>query len=253
MKNIVRLIIFVCVIAFCNSAKAQFEPELDTIGDNILFRKELNGAFMLHTNGWGLEFRIGSNTGYFNKRTFELDLLEYKHSKEIRTINPFYTNTKSYIYGKQNAVYIFRAGYGMQRQLNRKPFNGGVELRLFYLGGFSMAMAKPVYLNIMEWDTSDTRLVIVTEKYDPEKHFPDNIYGRASFLKGFNELKPYPGAYIKTGLGIEFGAINQSTILVEVGTVIEVFAKPVPIMATRSPEQIFWTLYVSVGIGKRYN
>lgn len=245
---------FILLLTFTSlHSFAQIEPEFDSIADNVLFRKEMNGAFILHTNGWGLEYRIGQNRSVFNKWMLEFDLLEYKHSKEIKSINPFYTNTKSYIYGKLNTVYMVRAGFGEQRQLNRKPYSGGVELRLFYFGGLSVAMTKPVYLNVMDWDTTETRLIIVTEKYDPAKHFPDNIYGRASFLKGFNEIKPYPGAYAKLALGIEFGNINQNTKLLEVGAVFDYFAKPVPIMATQKSDQFFLTLYISLGIGKRYD
>jgi len=232
---------------------AQYEADFDSVADNVLFRKEMNGALILHTNGWGLEYRIGQNRSVFNKWMLEFDLLEYKHSKEIKSINPFYTNTRSYIYGKLNAVYLVRAGFGEQKQLNRKPYSGGVELRLFYMGGLTMALTKPVYLNILEWDTTETRLVIIKQKYDPEKHFPDNIFGRASFLQGFNELKPYPGVYAKLALGIEFGNINQNTKLVEIGAVVDYFVKPVPIMATQKADQFFVTLYLSLGIGKRYD
>lgn len=235
------------------TVSAQYEADFDSVADNVLFRKEMNGAFILHTNGWGLEYRLGENRTAFNKRTLEFDLLEYKHAKEIKSINPFYTNTRSYIYGKLNAVYLVRAGYGSQVQLNRKPYSGGAELRLFYIGGLNLALTKPVYLNILEWDTTETRPVINKEKYDPDKHFPDNIFGRASFLNGFKELKPYPGVYAKLALGIEFGDINQSTKLVEIGAVVDYFVKPVPIMATQKADQFFVTLYLSVGIGKRYD
>ncbi|HLO92577.1 MAG TPA: hypothetical protein VK172_15540 [Lentimicrobium sp.] len=253
MKKALHYLLFLPVLICSYTALAQNEPEFDSVADNVLFRREMNGAFILHTNGWGIEYRIGKNRSVFNKLMFEGNLLEYKHSKEIKTINQYYTNTRSYIYGKLNAVYLVRTGIGEQKQLNRKPYSGGVELRLFYFGGLSIAMTKPVYLNVLNYDTSETRMVIVTEKYDPTKHFQEDIYGRASFLKGFNELKPYPGAYAKIALGIEFGNINQSTKLLEVGAVLDYFAKPVPIMASQKADQFFLTLYLSLGIGKRYD
>lgn len=253
MKKIFHTLLTAVFMTAAIPAISQDEPEYDSIADNVLFRREMSGSFLLHTNGWGLEYRIGKNRSVFNKLMFEANLLEYKHSKEIKSINPFYTNTRSYIYGKLNAVYMIRAGIGEQRQLNRKPYSGGVELRLHYFGGLSVAMTKPVYLNVLDFDTTETRMVIVIEKYNPDEHFPDNIYGRASFLKGFNELKPYPGAYAKLGLGIEFGVINQNTLVLEVGAVVDYFAKPVPIMATQKSDQLFLTLYVSIGMGKRYD
>lgn len=253
MKKLTPVFILFNLLLLYQPVKAQFEPAFDSVGDNVLFRKEMNGAIFLHTNGWGVEYRVGRNRSVFNKWMLEFDLLEYKHAKEIKTINPFFTNTKSYIYGKLNTVYLVRAGFGEQKLLNRKPYFGGVELRLFYLGGASVGLAKPVYLNIMEWDTSDTRVSIVTKKYDPTQHFNDNIYGRASFFKGFKEIKPYPGVYAKLGLGIDFGTMNQNTKLIEVGMAIDYFIKPIPVMANQKENNLFLTLYVSVGFGKRYN
>lgn len=252
MRKIIPVVIF---LLFFTQMRAftQIEPGFDSIADNVLFRKEMNGAAFIHTNGWGIEFRIGSNRSISDKWMLEFDLMEYKHSKEIRNIQLNYQNAKSYIYGKLNTVYTIRAGYGHQKQLNRKPRSGGVELRLTYTGGLSVALAKPVYLNILKFDTNEVRVISVTEKYDPSNHFPDNIFGRASFLKGFNELKPHPGVYAKVGLGVEFGSINQNTKLVEVGAAIDYFFKPVPIMATQKPDQFFLTLYVAFGLGKRYN
>ncbi len=252
MRKAISLIFLLLALSpLC--ALAQSEPGYDSIADNILFRKEMNGAIFIHTNGWGLEYRIGANRSVFNKWMLEFNLMEYKHAKEIKTINPFYSNTKSYIYGKLNTIYDLRAGYGQQLQLNRKPRSGGVELRLTYTGGLSVALAKPVYLNVIQFDTNEIRQILVVEKYNPNSHFPDNIYGRASFLKGFDEIKPYPGVYAKVGLGIEFGSINQNTKIVEVGAAVDYFVKPVPIMATQKDEQFFFTLYVSFGLGKRYN
>lgn len=254
MKRALCIAVFLMLGFIPGSLLAQDDVEFDSIADNVLFRKEMSGSLIVHSNGWGLEYRIGQNKSVFNKWMFEANLLEMKDAKEIKSINPFFTNTKSYIYGKLNALYIVRAGLGQQHQLNRKPYFGGVELRMFYSAGLSMAFAKPVYLYIIKSDgTSLFRYYTVTERYDPDSHFPDNIYGRASFLKGFDNLKPYPGGYAKAGLSIEFGTINQRPKIVEVGAALDVYAKPVPLMAFKKPGQFFLTLYLSFGIGKRYN
>jgi hypothetical protein len=239
---------FVCVL----SSKAQFEEDYDSIADNVLFTKEMNGSVFIHSHGWGLEYRIGRNQTVNKKLMFEANLLEMKDAKEIKTVNIYVTNNKSYIYGKMNALYILRLGAGQQLMLNRKPYFGGVELRVLYGGGLSMGFAKPVYLQILKMDGSSL-ITIVTERYDPDKHFNDNIYGRAPFTKGFDRLKPYLGIYIKGGLSIDFGTMNQKPKIVEVGAVLDMYAKPVPIMAFKDPDQFFLTLYVSFGIGKRYN
>ena len=250
----IRLFPFIAwMLAFALPTLGQIDEAYDTIGDNVLFRKEMSGSLIIHSNGWGLEFRTGTNRTVFKKWMFEANLLEMKDAKEIRSINQFFTNTKSYFYGKLNAVYILRAGVGQQQMLNRKPYYGGVEVRLFYSAGISAGFSKPVYLNIIKLDDNQYRYITVTERYDPDEHFPDNIYGRASFTKGFGELTFYPGAYAKAGLNIEFGTINQKPKMVEVGAALDLFPKAIPIMAFNSPQNYFLTLYISVGIGKRYN
>ncbi|HOI88245.1 MAG TPA: hypothetical protein PLV51_10320 [Lentimicrobium sp.] len=254
MKKLLLPLTAIVLILISQPVLSQRNVEdFDSIADNVLFRKELSGGIIIHSNGWGLEFRTGRNQSIFNKLMLEVNLAEMKDSKEIKSINPFYTNTRSYYYGKLNTVYIARAGVGHQRLLNRKPYTGGVELRLFYSGGISTALAKPVYLHIIKIDESTYRYITVTERYDPDEHFPDNIYGRASFLKGFNNITPYPGAYLKAGLNVEFGTINQRPKTLEAGIVFDAFVKPVPIMAFKDPDQFFLTLYLSFGIGKRYN
>jgi hypothetical protein len=249
-----RFLLFILLLTSgMNYSFAQSEEEYDTIADNVLFRKEMNGSLILHSQGWGLEFRYGHNRTVTKKLMYEANLLELKDPKEIRTINPFFTNTKSYIYGKMNALYILRLGLGQQHMLNRKPYFGGVELRAFYTGGLSVGFAKPVYLEIVKIDMSVYQPIIVVERYDPDNHFNDNIYGRAPFTKGFDKLKPYPGAYLKAGLSIDFGTLNQKPKTVEVGAVLDLYAKPIPIMAFNTPDQFFLTIYLSFGIGKRYD
>lgn len=246
--------IFIIMLFFSVELHAQlFGEEPDTASDNLLFRKEFGGSAIIHSNGWGLEFRVGRNKSITNKLMFEANLLEMKDSKEIKSINPFFTNTRSYYYGKLNALYMLRGGIGMQKMLNRKPYFGGVELRIFYSGGISAAFTKPVYLHIIKLDEGTYRYITVVEKYNPDDHFPDNIYGRASFTKGFNELTLYPGLYAKAGLSVDFGTLNQRPKMLEAGIVLDAFPKGVPIMAFKDPDQFFLTLYISFGIGKRYD
>ncbi|MBK6965913.1 MAG: hypothetical protein IPH20_18790 [Bacteroidales bacterium] len=253
MKYFLHIAILFLLLYPALDSTAQIEEEFDSIADNILFTREMNGSIIIHSHGWGLEYRIGKSLTVDKTLMLEVDLLEMKDAKEIKSINPFFTNTRSYIYGKMNAMYVLRTGLGQQHTLNRKPYFGGVELRLFYFGGLSVAFAKPVYLEIIKLDPASYRYITVTERYNPDSHFPDNIYGRAPFTKGFDKLKPYPGGYIKAGLGIDFGTINQKPKTVEVGAVLDLYAKPVPIMAFKDANQFFLTLYVSFGFGKRYN
>jgi hypothetical protein len=199
----------------------------------------------------GGNFRRGVNKTYFNSRIFEVEFVSMKHPKQIRVINPYYYNAKSYVYGKLNHVYILRAGYGFKKLLNRKPYWGGIELRVLYMGGISLAFAKPVYLYF--WD--ETYSYVKEEKYNPDNYYHNSeyIYGRAPFTDGLGELKVYPGIFAKAGLNFEFGALNSKIRALEAGGVVEYFPKAIPIMAFNPAQNFIVTFYLNFSLGKRYN
>jgi hypothetical protein len=231
---------------------AQEEIVIDT-SKNIILLKEASGGIMLHTQGWGLRFSKGYNKSEFRKRMIVIEFIEMQSPRQIRTINPYFTNSKSYVYGKLNSVFILRGTYGIHRMLNRKPYWGGVELRFFYMGGISLGFTKPVYLYILEPSPQYYEYTIVEEKYNPNKHYVDNIYGRASFTKGFDEIGFYPGIHAKVGLDFDFGVYRTKVKSLEVGAIIDVFPRPIPIMAFNDPDYYFLTFYFSFNFGKRYN
>jgi len=241
------------MLAGKNMAYSQ-EKEIDgfdSIADRVLLKKELTGGITIHVLGMGMNIRKGVNKTFFNSRIFEVEAVSMKHPKQIRVVNPYYYNAKSYVYGKLNHVYILRAGYGFKKLLNRKPYWGGVELRVLYMGGISVAFAKPIYLYF--WD--ETYTFVKEEKYNPDNyyHSSEYIYGRAPFFDGFGELKVYPGVYAKAGLNFEFGTLNSKIRALEAGGVFEYFPIAIPIMAENPAQNFFLTFYINFSLGKRYN
>ncbi|MFA4851309.1 MAG: hypothetical protein WC599_02215, partial [Bacteroidales bacterium] len=148
---------------------------------------------------------------------------------------------------------ILRAGLGKQKIINSKPYWGGVELRYFYYGGFSLGLLKPVYLYILNETGTPNIYNLDMERYDPDKHLAKDIFGRAPFFQGFNQLKPMPGLYAKLGLNFEYGAYDESLKAIETGITIEAYLKPVPIMAFNENKNIFISLYFSFHFGSRRN
>lgn len=224
--------------------------------DSVLLTKETSGGIILHSQGLGIEFQKGKNITFLRKRLLDFSGVEMKSPKEIRVVNPYFTNAKSYAYGKLNNLFILRGGFGFQNLIATKPYWGGIELRYFYIGGASIGLAKPVYLNIINLVSISPyyyEYKLTTEKYDPEEHFTDNIYGRASFTKGFSEIKVYPGIYGKVGFSFDFGTYNAVIKNLELGAMIDFFPIPIPLMAYNDKEYYFLTLFLSVSFGKRYN
>jgi len=221
---------------------------------DVILRKEIEGGIQLHSQGWGLQFRRGSSITAFKKRLMEFDLVSMRSPKEIKTVHPFFNNSKSYVYGKLNSVYVLRAGLGYHRQLNRKPRSGGIEVRYFYSVGPTLALSKPIYLHIINYMGSWIEYDITTERYDPDQHFVDNIYGRASFFKGFDQIGLHPGAYARFGFNFDYSREHEKIRTLEIGATLDAYPfTPVPIMAFNDKEYYFLTVYLSFNIGHRYN
>jgi len=235
------------------SCHAQKEtPALSDTLDNVLLEQQWSLGVHINSNGWGLKFRRGRNLAALKQFMWEIEFTTYKSAKEVKTINPYYSDSKSYVYGKLNYVYFLRGGVGVQHILNRKPYWGGIQLSYLYYGGLSVGITKPVYLYIIQ-STSNTDYQVTEERYNPEIHFVDNIYGRGAFLTGILNLEFHPGIYAKGGLEFEFGTKNRALKSLEIGAILDYTPFPIAIMAYNSRQSFFLTAYLSVSLGKRYN
>lgn len=253
MKRIIFTLSLLIITSCGYYALGQYDARPDSTPENVLLEKQWSLGALLHTNGWGLKFRKGHNVAALRQFMWEIEFTTYKSSKEVRSINPYFSDSRSYFYGKLNYVWFIRGGIGQQQILNRKPYWGGVQLSWIYYGGFSLGITKPVYLYIIHFNNGFTDYEVKEEKYNPEIHYVDNIYGRGSFLAGLTNMGLHPGVYLKTGLDFEFGVKNRQINALEVGGIFDYSPIPVAIMAYNPKQNFFLTLYLSVMFGKRYN
>jgi hypothetical protein len=243
--------VLIGIIVLCVLLPLEVMPQSTSNLDNkILFRKEWSCYLLAHTGGWGFGYRNGKHKTYLRKRMWEAEFVTMKHPKEKKVVS-YYENNRSFVYGKLNSFYIFRGAYGVQKVLNGKPYWGGVELRWFMYGGLSLGITKPVYLYIVRRNEETGLDEVVAERFDPQQHDIQMIYGRGPFFKGFDHLGFYPGAYAKTGLNFEYGAYDELLKSIECGAVLDFYPLPVPMMAFNNKESFFLSLYLSVHLGKR--
>ncbi len=215
----------------------------------VLLKQEFTGGAMLHTQGWGLLLRRAKNKTFLRKRLFELEVVSMEHPKEVRSVNPYYENSNAYVYGELNQIVVSRLGYGRHNVLYAK-FDRGVEIRYLYIGGFSMAWAKPIYLEI-GYPTIPYEYV-TTERYDPEKHSVDNIFGRASGFKGIEKMQFYPGMYAKFGFSFEYARKQKNVRSLEAGVVFDYYIREVPMMAKIRNDPYYLTFYLSLNFGYKW-
>ena len=241
------LFVFTC----CGIQGDVFAQSATNPDGNILMSKSWSAYATLHTQGFGFGYRNGKYIDGYRLRFFEGSLVSMTHPKEVRSSNPFFPTAQSYVYGKLNYVYIPRLSYGIQRTLNDEPYWGGVEVSYSYKAGASLAITKPVYLLVLNYVSDPFNYKLTEERYDPDEHFPEIIYGRGPFLKGFDEIGFYPGLHAQAALNFEYGEYDESLKALEAGLSVDLFPRPIPIMAFSDKSWYMLSLYISLHLGKR--
>lgn len=240
-------LLFILLLLLPSFSNAQTNPNEYEETPPVLIRNEVSFGLSLHSGGWGLDFRRGKNLTVSKKRMLEFEFVGMHHPKEIKSINPYLANSKSFYYGKLNSVSILRGAIGYQRVIAAKAEKSGVEIRLNYTGGISLGLAKPIYLNIITENFD-----LITEKFDPNKHALSDIYGQASFTEGLDETKVYPGLYAKLGLSFEYGSQEDDVKIIEAGVTFDAYANTIPIMALTHNNQVYFNFYINLLYGRKW-
>ena len=260
-----RITVFLSTVNCFFTIYAQGEIDLQP---KVFYRNEWSLALMLNSNGWGINYRYGEHLNAADKRLFEVDFAYMKDPKERKSYSNVYDASGSrarYVEGKKNLAFDFRFGYGKQHEMFRKHDAGGVAIRYFYNFGPSIVLLKPIYYNAGEKFTVGQQTFIdpfpKPEKYDAE-WIDKNILiiSRASFFKGFDNMRVVPGAYAKFGFNFEFGRQDRIIHALEAGLIGEGFIKKVEIMDFSYPptgqskiaknQQVFLTIFISYRFGR---
>jgi hypothetical protein len=218
----------------------------------VLYASEMVGGFILHTNGLGINFRYAQNITGFKRTIYEAELVGMKNEREIKTLSD-YNNIRGYFYGKLNTLTILRTSAGFQHTFIPKQSIKGVAVSYNVHYGISHGIIKPVYLSIAYSNDKPSFVIdeIRDERYNPERHFPDKILGRASYFKGFDKMSYTPGFFGKFGLNFERSDDSEVINAIEVGVTLDAFLKKIPMMAFNEEQRFFTTFYFNFLFGKR--
>lgn len=246
-KPLISLLLIAGCAGLANGQQTVFDEE-----ETVVYKEAVYGGVMLHNSGWGLTMSYKKNISVFKARLLELNIVGMKHPKELRSYNASYDDAGSYIYGKLNSVHVVRPLWGARKVLNDKIRESGVQIGYSWGVGPSLAFAKPVYLEINK--SADNFIgPIVVEEYDPEEHNVNNIYGRASWFRGLEDMKLYPGLAAKFSVFAEFAPDRTAFKELEVGATFDAYGEELPIMANELNKQFFFNFFVAIHFGKKYN
>jgi hypothetical protein len=214
----------------------------------VFFRNERSFAILLNSDGLGLGYREAKRIDFLNKRLLEIDFGTLKHPKEYKVTNPYTSGTGSYVFGKLNSVMFIRGGIGRQHEIFKKADLGGIAIRYFYSAGPVISLYKPIYYRVL-YPISLNEFEIREEKFSSSIALPQDIYSKASFTKGFDEMKALPGIYAKGGFNFEYSREDKVIHAIEIGSQINAFPKKIPIMASNDNKALFFSLFVSYRFG----
>ena len=242
-----RLLIIAVILIF-GAVSVKGQGEIDE-QQKIFFRNEKSFAFFLSTDGWGGSYRSAKRVNYLNKNIIEIDFGKLKHPKEYKLSNPYTQSTGNFVFGKLNSVMYLRGGIGKQHEIYKKADLGGIAIRTFFSGGPVLAFYKPIYYKVLYQVATGNEYEIREEKFSSNIALPQDIYSKASFTKGFNELKVLPGLYAKGGFNFEYSKEDKVIHAIEIGAQINAFPKKIPIMAIEDNKAIYLSIFASYRFG----
>jgi hypothetical protein len=237
MKYAIVLTLFQLIYSSIVFAQGDIDDE-----KRALIRNERTFHLSLNSNGWGGGFAYGKMVNIYRKKIYSVELVTIKDAKELKINNPYQPEFHRFIYGKNNVFYNFRFGYGHLFILYDKKDKGGIEVRWFYTAGPLLGVLKPVYY------VTNLKPEII-EKFNPSRE----IYGGASYFKGFDELSVVPGAFIKVGTSFEFSKKDLAINALEGGVTLDLFPKKIDLMANNKNQFYFLAIFVSYRFGKIIN
>lgn len=241
-----KKLLILAVLVLFGTISLFAQGELDQ-QQKVFFRNEKSFGILLNTDGLGISYRGARRIDFRNKNLLEIDagtlrlIKEYKQASQI-------VQGSSFVFGKLNTTIFIRGGFGQQHEIYKKADLGGIAIRYFYSAGPVLAVYKPIYYRIVHFTTGN-EYEIVTKKFDATIASPTEIYSKAGFSKGLDEIKALPGLYAKAGFNFEYSKEDKVIHAIELGGQINAFPKKLPIMYGSFNKSLFFSLFVSYRFG----
>jgi len=255
MRSILFVFMLSSMVLQAQKAERIYNPN-----DEFVYHKEMSGGIRVQTNGFSLFTEFGWIKNIYKTRFIQLEyqyFMDYKLKKE-KSIPVNKDSGRDYFFGMQNQFHTIRFGYGLRRTFADKARRNGVRFSYMILGGFSLGLLKPYYLDLKyPTDTVAGGFVDVrSERYSDanrSKFLDKNSISEASPLsKGLNQIEPVPGLHVKTGVNFDWGTRDEYVKALEAGVMADFYYKQLPTLINRQNRFYRFSAYLSFQFGKRW-
>jgi len=177
-------------------------------------------------------------------RTLGLELINVKHSKEVRYNSVLTGNL--FIWGKTNYLYAIRFQYGRDYIMFRKAPQQGVQITGMLSGGPTLGLLAPYYIEYSTGSLESSRV-----PYEPAVHDFRNILGTGRLFQGVPKSDIKLGLNVKTGMSFEFGTFKSNVTGFEVGFLVEAYTQKIILVPNADNRAVFPTAFITLFYGSR--
>lgn len=231
-----------------------------TVSKDMLHEKFWSSGVNLTNSGFNFNYSHGLITNVHTRKFYEIEFSTIHHPKEYKQTQDFpfsqvgVPNPKPFVYGKRYSFYNLNISYGIYKELGRRADRAGVGIGIKAVGGFSLGILKPYFLELI-YPIDNFEAELISEEYSEEnKNYflnLNSIYGGGLFSDGITHLKFVPGIHTKLGMHFDYAVYDEYLKAIEAGIFFNAYYKSVPIMLIKKNQQFYPGIYVGFEFGKK--
>lgn len=245
------------------SAQTVIQPkQVNNTLKGLVYKEETAFEASMHTNGLKIGMIFGELKNYDKTKYYRIEMGYLRDPNERRQnkniVFPSEGVSSSFTYGKQNSLYLMRGAVGRKKYLSEKTLRKGVAVGYIYEAGLALGILKPYRLKVVIPGTQDLPPELLTISYSEETRDQylnyDAIFGGTGFFDSLKGTELTVGLHAKLAAHFAFGAFEKNMRAFEAGFMLDVFAKPVPLLVERdnvNNQQFLLNMYVAFQIGRR--
>jgi len=213
------------------------------LDEDYEYNKEFIWGINKNTNAGrigGLVFRWSRIRSKDVYRSFGFELINVRHPKEYRYQS---LTGATFNFGKTNYLYAIRLQYGRDIILFRKDTQQGVQINAGFMGGPTIGLRAPYYIQ----DTNGDYV-----RFDPDIHRNEfAIAGPGKLFQGLAQSESILGINAKGSVSFEFGSYKNNVAGIEAGIMVEAFTREVVLVPTQDNRSVFPSIFFTLYWGKR--